>query len=204
MTPRRSTRSSACLAKDPEDRWQSAHDVLRSCGGSRRAPGGRRRRVISRVRPRTGVAGLDVSALAADGPGRLRVAAATRSSLLPARGALTSAAGRGTFQLNRVGWARRVYRRTGGPRFRRRRKAAGKRFSCGYARSDAVAAKPLPGTEGARLPFWSPDSRFIAFFTAGRLLRIDVSGGPPRALCDVDGLAYGGSWEPTRRHPLRD
>ena len=46
------------------------------------------------------------------------------------------------------------------------------------------------------MPFWSPDSRSIAFFTASRLQRIDVSGGPPRALCEVDGLAYGGSWSP--------
>ena len=61
---------------------------------------------------------------------------------------------------------------------------------------DGTSFTPIPGTEDGRSPFWSPDSRSIAFFTAGRLQRIDVSGGPPRALCDVDGLAYGGSWSP--------
>ncbi len=61
---------------------------------------------------------------------------------------------------------------------------------------DGTSFTPIPGTEDGRSPFWSPDSRSIAFFTAGRLQRIDVSGGPPRVLCEVDGLAYGGSWSP--------
>ncbi len=41
---------------------------------------------------------------------------------------------------------------------------------------DAVAAQALPGTEGAYSPFWSPDSRYIAFFAGGRLKRVDPSG----------------------------
>ena len=32
-----------------------------------------------------------------------------------------------------------------------------------------VAARPIPGTEGGTFPFWSPDSRFIGFFAAGKL-----------------------------------
>ena len=39
------------------------------------------------------------------------------------------------------------------------------------------AAQPLPGTEGASYPFWSPDSRFIGFGADGKLKRIDASGG---------------------------
>ncbi len=47
-------------------------------------------------------------------------------------------------------------------------------------RMDATEISPLPGTEGAVNPFWSPDSRSIAFFTGAQLKRIDLSGGPPR------------------------
>ena len=49
---------------------------------------------------------------------------------------------------------------------------------------DAVTAQPLPGTEGATSLFWSPDSRFIAFFTRfSKLKKIDLSGGGPITLC---------------------
>ena len=34
---------------------------------------------------------------------------------------------------------------------------------------DALAAQPLAGTDDARYPFWSPDSRFIGFFAGGQL-----------------------------------
>ncbi len=51
---------------------------------------------------------------------------------------------------------------------------------------DATEAKVLPGTEGARFPFWSPDSHWIAFFAANKLKKIEVSGGPTQSLCDVN------------------
>src|SRR5215475_8912689 len=51
----------------------------------------------------------------------------------------------------------------------------------------------LPGTEGALFPFWSPDSRSIAFFSAGKLKRVEVSGGAPQTLCEASN-AGGGSW----------
>jgi Tol biopolymer transport system component len=53
---------------------------------------------------------------------------------------------------------------------------------------DALSARLLPGTDGAILPFWSPDSRWVAFFvegTAGKLKKIDVTGGSAITLCDV-------------------
>jgi Tol biopolymer transport system component len=60
---------------------------------------------------------------------------------------------------------------------------------------DALTAVPLPGTDNAEFPFWSPDSRSIAFFANGKLLRIDASagGGLPQTVCDADG-ARGGAW----------
>src|SRR5262249_16494593 len=50
---------------------------------------------------------------------------------------------------------------------------------------DSLTAQPLNGTEDASFPFWSPDSRSIGFFIAGRLKKVDASGGPPQTLCDV-------------------
>jgi Tol biopolymer transport system component len=59
---------------------------------------------------------------------------------------------------------------------------------------DSLSALPLPGTENAEFPFWSPDSRSIAFFASGKLLRVDVAGGGlPQTICDADG-ARGGAW----------
>src|SRR5262249_42896592 len=52
---------------------------------------------------------------------------------------------------------------------------------------------PLAGTENATDPFWSPDSRFIAFLADAKLKKIDRSGGPVQTLCDALG-AVGGTW----------
>lgn len=52
----------------------------------------------------------------------------------------------------------------------------------------------LPGSEGAALPFWSPDSRQLGFFVAGKLLRISVSGERRvQVVCDAAG-GRGGTW----------
>ena len=58
---------------------------------------------------------------------------------------------------------------------------------------DALAAQRLEGTEGAYFPFWSWDSRSLGYFAAGRLKKIDASGGPPEVLCDAPS-GRGGSW----------
>lgn len=56
------------------------------------------------------------------------------------------------------------------------------------------AAQRLEGTEGALLPFWSPNGREIGFFADGQLKRVGVSGGPVRVLCDSVEIAFGASW----------
>jgi len=59
---------------------------------------------------------------------------------------------------------------------------------------DALDSQPLQGTDrAAPFPFWSPDSRFIAFGVGGSLKKIESSGGPPLTLCDAQG-ASGGAW----------
>lgn len=55
------------------------------------------------------------------------------------------------------------------------------------------APRRLEGTQDAISPFWSPDSRFIGFSADGKLKTMDISGGPPVILCDAPGLR-GASW----------
>ncbi len=54
---------------------------------------------------------------------------------------------------------------------------------------DALSAQPLAGTEQAAGPFWSPDGRFIAYFTTPltSLKKIDAAGGPPLTLVELPG-----------------
>ena len=61
---------------------------------------------------------------------------------------------------------------------------------------DGTAARAIPLSENARLPFWSPDSRSIAYFASGKIWRVDLAGGAPVAVSDT--IAYilprGGAW----------
>jgi len=54
-------------------------------------------------------------------------------------------------------------------------------------------AKALSGTDGASYPFWSGDDRSIGFFAGGKLKTIDAAGGPVVTICDAAG-ARGGTW----------
>jgi serine/threonine protein kinase/Tol biopolymer transport system component len=57
----------------------------------------------------------------------------------------------------------------------------------------SLTAQKLDRTEGARFPFWSPDSQSIGFFADGKLKRIPVSGGSPLTICDAPN-GEGGTW----------
>lgn len=62
---------------------------------------------------------------------------------------------------------------------------------------DSLVDRPLPGSEVGQAtppPFWSPDSRFIAFDAGGKLKKVDVSGGLAQTVCDLPSAAVGGSW----------
>jgi Tol biopolymer transport system component len=66
---------------------------------------------------------------------------------------------------------------------------------------DDVDARPVPGSDGARWPFWSPDSQWIAFFSRGRLMKAAIAGGTPVLIADdaqapagSRRTAHGGTW----------
>jgi eukaryotic-like serine/threonine-protein kinase len=59
-----------------------------------------------------------------------------------------------------------------------------------------VAARPMAGTEGAQNPFWSPDSRSVAFFADGKLNRIPAGGGEMQIVAEGISDPRGGTWGP--------
>ncbi len=61
---------------------------------------------------------------------------------------------------------------------------------------NSAVAQPMSGTEGATYPFWSADSRYVGFFAAAKLNKVEASGGPPQALCDAP-TGRGGTWNST-------
>jgi serine/threonine-protein kinase len=60
-------------------------------------------------------------------------------------------------------------------------------------RLDRDEIRPIPGTDGARFPFISPDGLEVGFFAEGKLKRVSLAGGSPITLCDAPG-AGGGAW----------
>jgi hypothetical protein len=58
---------------------------------------------------------------------------------------------------------------------------------------DSLTAQRLPGTDDASFPFWSPDSRWIAFFAHDKLMKIETGGGPAQTLCEAI-AGRGGAW----------
>jgi serine/threonine protein kinase/Tol biopolymer transport system component len=170
----------ACLAKDPEERIQTAHDVKLQLqwiaeGGSQAgvpAPVAAHRR----HRERTAWVLFGVAALAAVG-----LAALHFLSPKPERGAvlfeLTPPRQVSSVDLPRISPDGRTLAfnasDSGG-------------VACIWVRPmNSLDARRLAGTEGATRPFWSPDSRMLAFFSAGKLRKIDLDGGPPQVVCDA-------------------
>ena len=179
-----------CLAKDPEDRFQTAHDIKLQLqwiaeGGSQvglPAPVAQRRK--SRERLAWGLAAAAAVAAAALGVGFVRRAPA-RPQLV--RFEIANPEGITTIDAPRISPDGRYL-------------AFNATDSSGKSRVwvralNALVAQPLAGTEGTTRPFWSPDSRFLGFFAEGKLKKIEVSGGPPQKICDAPSGADG-SWSP--------
>jgi dipeptidyl aminopeptidase/acylaminoacyl peptidase len=62
-------------------------------------------------------------------------------------------------------------------------------------RIDQLEARPLPGTEGAHTPFFSPDGRWVGFYAAPELKRVALAGGPPLTVATATQMR-GASWGP--------
>jgi Tol biopolymer transport system component len=60
--------------------------------------------------------------------------------------------------------------------------------------TNAPGTLVITGTEGAVYPFFSPDGQSIAFFAAGKLKRMALSGGAPAVICDAENLQSSGAW----------
>jgi len=182
----------ACLAKDPEDRWQTAHDVMLQLrwiaeGGSKAgvaAPVAKRR--LLRERLAWSVAALAMAVAIAFAAGFIQrapkpaplvhfsIETPEKLSLFPfdERGIALSPDGS---RLAFVGSS-----------------SDGRRLI--YLRSlSSNASQPMAGTDDASYPFWSPDGGYIAFFAGGKLKKIGSGGGPAQVLCDAPS-GRGGTW----------
>ena len=184
----------SCLAKDPDDRWQTAHDVklqLRQIfeGGSQITSSAA---VVVAPRKRTSKPAWIVAAV-------LAVVAAlavfflyqAEQKQLPVLRVEINPPDKMQFNLSGDHGGPATISPDG-------RYLVFSAYGSGgaqlYLRSlDSTSAQALAGTEGAMFPFWSPDSRSIAFFTDDKLKRIEVSGGAPVTICGST-LGRGGSW----------
>ena len=61
-------------------------------------------------------------------------------------------------------------------------------------RLDSFISRPLTGTDDAMLPFWSPDSRSIGFYAAGKLRRFEMADGAVQTIADAAGVPRGATW----------
>jgi eukaryotic-like serine/threonine-protein kinase len=59
---------------------------------------------------------------------------------------------------------------------------------------DTLEARALPGTDDADTPFWSPDSKLIGFFSHSKLKKVDPNGGQPEVICDAGADPGGATW----------
>jgi Tol biopolymer transport system component len=184
-----------CLAKDPDDRWQTARDLAAEVrwiaesgapsGLAARSPSIRAREAaawVVAVVLGSVVAGLFI-ALSRISPAP--APAVTRFIVQPPGGGFIHSPGvlGSPIAVSPDGRHLAFLAETPGdtPRL--------------YVRSlDGVDSRLLPGTDGAQQPFWSPDSTSIGFFASGRLQRISIAGGEPQTICDASFAGGGATW----------
>jgi len=174
-----------CLAKDPEERFQTAHDLKLQLEALAEMDLSRTQAATTPKRERIAwaLAGVFLLASVAAGVWAWRAANAPRpvirGSLLPPAGGTYS-----TFNLAQVS-PNGQYVVYGA--------SVNGVTQLWLQALDAEVPQPMSGTEGASYPFWSADSRSVGFFAGNKLKRAEVGGGPAQTICDVvDGR--GGSW----------
>jgi Tol biopolymer transport system component len=184
-----------CLAKDPDERWQSAADVgkqlaaLRTAGSADLTPATASRR--SRLRE---VIAWTLSLAAVVVAGAVYITSerpdapppATRLRVLPPSPAPTG----GVLEFGATGRSQALS--PSGDRLAFVSRAGGVTNLWVWSFGEGTAAQ-LNGTDGASSPFWSPDEGQIGFFARGKLQRIAASGGPTATVCDAP-FGASGSW----------
>jgi Tol biopolymer transport system component len=183
----------ACLAKSPDDRVQSAHDVrlqlewMEPAGASMSsAPLLGRGDAVRRPRwlmlALVGVAAVAVTALVMSWLPRVRTVEAERPvqrfilgavPLTPFDTPSISADGRTVFYSAVEGDSRRIFRRS----------------------LESFDATPIAGTEGGSLPFLSPDGGWLGFITADAIKKVPLEGGAPQRICSGVGASFA-HWGP--------
>ena len=185
-----------CLEKDPGDRWQSAHDVaselrwIAEAGSQAGVPTTLTMRRRSRERLAWGLAAAFAAATVAGLGWASRLRGAARDAERPFRAELVTPPDlipapvvAGAMALSPDG--RRLAFVTGS--------LAESRLAVRDLGSGET--KPLAGTEGGTFPFWSPDSRWLAFFAEDRLKKVEAAGGPVQPICTAR-AGRGGTWGP--------
>jgi Tol biopolymer transport system component len=177
----------SCLAKDPDDRWQTAHDLSLQLkwileGGSQAgvaAPIATRRKTQQWAAWGIAAVLLVTTAVLAILYFRPVPAAGSLRFNIPAPEKVSYGV---SFALSPDGKMLAFVSRD----------AAGKE-QLWLRPLDSLEARALSGADEASFPFWSPDGRQIAFFAKGKLKKIDAAGGPVQTLADApDGR--GGTW----------
>ena len=197
VSPRLAQTLSRCLAKDPDDRWQSAGDLLFELRAFAQAPaatgdGGVPARGLPRQLERALWAAASVACVAAtlfwarsreSATGGVTAGPPIRYTLAPAEGTTLSSAAGVPFALSPDG-RQIVYSAI---------KADGSEQL--WLRSlYSQLEQPLPGTEGANTPFWSPDSQWIGFFAANNLKKIRVLNGLTQVIATNVQTKGGAAW----------
>ncbi len=184
-----------CLAKDADDRWQTAHDIAvqlkwiqeggPAAGISAPAPSrGRRARLLPWMIAAVATL-LLVAVLVRDWRRPPPAREITRFSILAPEKTMFTPPGELSSSQMALSPDGRTLAFVANP--------GGARPLLWVRPLDSLNAVPLAGTEDALHPFWSPDGRYIGFFTPTSVKRVEASGGTPQRLCE--GVAgRGGSW----------
>ena len=178
-----------CMAKDPDERWQTAHDVRLQLewiaeAGSKAgvpAPVMARRRISQRLAWTVAAVAAAAAIAFAIGfvlrapvpvhPLRVSILPPEQHSFDPLSIALSPDGTKLAFVASGAGRSPQLWVRP----------------------LDSTAAQPLAGTDDTAFPFWSPDSRSLGFFAQGKLKIIDASGGAVQTLANAP-QPRGGAW----------
>jgi Tol biopolymer transport system component/predicted Ser/Thr protein kinase len=186
-----------CLAKDPEDRWQTARDLtselkwIAEAGGTLPATVAGAKPIATKPRRELLYGALAIVFLVAAIVSTvfyLRLAPAPARAIIS--DILPTEKTQFTFGFRAGGLP--VLSPDGTAVAFSAKDANGKTLL--WVRSfDSLAAHPLAETEGGAWPFWSADSRRLGFFADGKLKALELSGGPARFVADATMPCFG-SW----------